>query len=181
MSPYRFLALCVLIASHVVCCLGAGPAPLYSGYLPLENKQGSSLYYAYWEAGNTTAPTRSAKPIDTNLPILLWLQGGPGCASSFGAFYELGPYVTDDNGKLKPNPFAWNKNFGLLIIDQPIGEASSWGVWCQYINSCEAAAIADRHTNHHVPSFGSAVHPGCPHSADEPSFLLGVMPPITHS
>lgn len=125
MSPYRFLALCVLIASHVVCCLGAGPAPLYSGYLPLENKQGSSLYYAYWEAGNTTAPTRSAKPIDTNLPILLWLQGGPGCASSFGAFYELGPYVTDDNGKLKPNPFAWNKNFGLLIIDQPIGTGYS--------------------------------------------------------
>jgi vitellogenic carboxypeptidase-like protein len=102
----------------------AQPQPLYSGYLGIDRKPGSFLYYAYWEASNGTDPQSG--------PILLWLQGGPGCASSFGAFYELGPYVTDANGKLVPNPFAWNRNLGLLIIDQPIGECTCTAAGCSW-------------------------------------------------
>jgi vitellogenic carboxypeptidase-like protein len=94
----------------------SAPKPTHSGYLAIDSKPGSALYYAYWEAANKTAR------VDSNSPIVLWLQGGPGCASTFGAFYELGPIVTDEHGKLVENPFAWNRNVGLLIIDQPIGE-----------------------------------------------------------
>lgn len=93
-----------------------GPRPLHSGYVDIDRKPGSSMYYAYWEA---------ASPTDAeSAPILLWLQGGPGCASTFGAFYELGPLLVsgDSSGQLQPNNYSWHSSFGLLVIDQPIGE-----------------------------------------------------------
>lgn len=52
------------------------------------------------------------------------LQGGPGCASLFGNFYELGPH-TLRGGKLKPNRWSWNQAHGLLFIDQPLGTGFS--------------------------------------------------------
>lgn len=92
--------------------------PTYAGYLPISSKEGSSLYYAYWEASNPS--------VDPEKPILLWLQGGPGCASTFGAFYELGPFlVADGDPKPKRNPWSFNQNNGLLVIDQPIGTGYS--------------------------------------------------------
>lgn len=102
----------------------AGPQPTHSGYLEISSKPGSSLYYAFWDASNKTAASSGDQP------ILLWLQGGPGCASTFGAFYELGPWVTDERGKLMQNPFSFNNNFGLLIIDQPIGELHARSMCC---------------------------------------------------
>mmetsp|Transcript_37071 Transcript_37071/g.82444 ORF Transcript_37071/g.82444 Transcript_37071/m.82444 type:complete len:527 (-) Transcript_37071:417-1997(-) len=93
------------------------PKPTFKGYLPVAS-DGSELYYAYWEAG--------ACVVHNDTPIILWLQGGPGCASSFGAFYELGPYsVTWPNLTLVPNPGSWNRISGLLILDQPLGTGLS--------------------------------------------------------
>lgn len=70
--------------------------PLHAGYVPIsrtDSSNPSSLYYAYWEAAE---PAGGA--VDDQTPIILWLQGGPGCASSFGALYELGPTVVDSSG-----------------------------------------------------------------------------------
>lgn len=53
------------------------------------------------------------------------LQGGPGCASTFGAFYELGPSTVSDAGRLAPNRWAWNAGAGLLLLDQPLGTGYS--------------------------------------------------------
>lgn len=52
-------------------------------------------------------------------------QGGPGCASLFGNFFELGPQVLNDEGVLTDNAFAWNRRYGLLFIDQPVGTSSA--------------------------------------------------------
>lgn len=134
----QLLAFCILIG---LAAAGHKPRPspspqlqpLHSGYISLDRKPGSALYYAYWGPSNSTAADEA--------PILLWLQGGPGCASTFGAFYELGPYVTDADGKLVENPFAWNTNFGLLVIDQPVGELLSWYA---FKGLCMKAARAGR-------------------------------------
>ena len=76
------------------------PDPTHSGYLPID-EQGSELYYAYWEAEEVAGPDSGLAGRST--PIILWLQGGPGCASTFGGFYELGPYSLNEDLELVAN------------------------------------------------------------------------------
>ncbi|VDK44978.1 unnamed protein product [Anisakis simplex] len=60
-------------------------------------------------------------------PLLLWLNGGPGCSSLVGAFTELGPfYMNRDASSLYENIFAWNKHANLLFIESPIGTGFSY-------------------------------------------------------
>lgn len=54
-----------------------------SGYLPVR-PDGKGLFYVYHE--------RLTNPQNAVSPILLWLQGGPGCTSvGYGDLWELGP------------------------------------------------------------------------------------------
>ncbi len=58
---------------------------------------------------------------DTASPVVLWLNGGPGFASSAGALYENGPFRVAPDLSLRANPFAWNRRMAYLAIDQPAG------------------------------------------------------------
>ncbi|XP_047332702.1 serine carboxypeptidase-like 50 [Impatiens glandulifera] len=93
--------------------------PTKSGYLPVNPATGSAIFYTFYE---------SQEPISSisETPLLIWLQGGPGCSSSLGNFYELGPWRVSENQnskeiKLEQNPAPWNRLFGLLFLDNPIG------------------------------------------------------------
>ncbi|CAG2118133.1 unnamed protein product, partial [Medioppia subpectinata] len=52
----------------------------YSGYLDI----GDGKHYFYWLAESQTAPESA--------PVVLWLNGGPGCSSLFGNLGENGPF-----------------------------------------------------------------------------------------
>ena len=84
----------------------------YSGYLDLAN--GHHLHYWFVESQN--APSKD--------PVLLWLNGGPGCSSMDGLFYEHGPfhiYNTDTQPNLYNNERnAWNNNASVLYLEAPI-------------------------------------------------------------
>ena len=84
---------------------------VFSGYLNTKI-EGDELFYLYMPSQNK----------DPNAPILLWLNGGPGCSSLFGLLAEIGP-VCEDNyaGKYEVNPYSWNKEVDLLAIEQPAG------------------------------------------------------------
>lgn len=43
-----------------------------------------------------------------------------------GNFYELGPWRLESNLTLRPNPGPWNRIFGLLFLDNPIGAGFSF-------------------------------------------------------
>lgn len=58
-------------------------------------------------------------------PLVIWLTGGPGCASEVALFYENGPYTINDDLSLNPNAQAWNQVSNLLYVDQPIGTGFS--------------------------------------------------------
>ena len=77
---------------------------LYSGYLSVSKVK--QFHYMFnlahedWE----------------HKPLVLWLNGGPGCSSLFGMLGEIGP-VTADNygGEFKLNPYSWNLESNLLL------------------------------------------------------------------
>ncbi|KAE8767430.1 Carboxypeptidase [Hordeum vulgare] len=98
--------------------------PTSSGYLPVDTSTNASLFFAFYEA---SAPL--AAPADT--PLLLWLEGGPGCSGQLSNFLQLGPYSlrrrTSNHtaASLSRNPFAWNRRFGLLFLDSPLGTGFS--------------------------------------------------------
>jgi vitellogenic carboxypeptidase-like protein len=92
--------------------------PTKSGYLPVSSTSNSSIFYTFYEAQNSTSPL-------SQTPLLIWLQGGPGCSSMLANFYELGPWRVTKSLTLEPNPGSWNRIFGLIFLDNPIGTGFS--------------------------------------------------------
>ncbi|XP_008243365.1 PREDICTED: serine carboxypeptidase-like 50 [Prunus mume] len=100
--------------------------PTKSGYLPVKPTTGSAIFYTFYEAQNLTI-----SPDLSQTPLLIWLQGGPGCSSMIGNFFELGPWRVNFNKHpseplaLEPNSGSWNRIFGLVFLDNPIGTGFS--------------------------------------------------------
>lgn len=56
-------------------------------------------------------------------PVVVWLNGGPGCSSLLGFVQENGPFLfkgIDPNFQNNEN-FTWNKNANMLYIESPPG------------------------------------------------------------
>jgi serine carboxypeptidase-like clade II len=54
-------------------------------------------------------------------PLVLWLNGGPGCSSlGGGLFSELGPFYPTKNGQaLEKNVFRWTRNGSMIFLESP--------------------------------------------------------------
>ncbi|KAK3004994.1 hypothetical protein RJ639_018088 [Escallonia herrerae] len=134
---YKFLKLLLLllisIITHFPPQSSATSTPLFpsealptkSGYLPVNSTTKSAIYYTFYEAQTPTSPI-------SQTPLVIWLQGGPGCSSMLGNFYELGPWRVssserhnDEHLALIRNPGSWNRLFGLVFLDNPIGTGFS--------------------------------------------------------
>ncbi|XP_031120819.1 serine carboxypeptidase II-2 isoform X2 [Ipomoea triloba] len=90
----------------------------YSGYVTVNQESGRALFYWFFEA----VEDPSSKP------IVLWLNGGPGCSSiAFGLGEEVGPFHVEKDGKtLYWNPYSWNLAANLLFVDSPVGVGYSY-------------------------------------------------------
>ncbi|KAL5117937.1 hypothetical protein ACEQ8H_004082 [Pleosporales sp. CAS-2024a] len=95
--------------------LGVDNVTQYSGYLD-DNEEDKHLFYWFFESRNDPK----------NDPVVLWLNGGPGCSSLLGLFMELGPASVMKDGKLKPNPYSWNANASVIFLDQPVNVGYSY-------------------------------------------------------
>lgn len=90
----------------------------YAGYVDVGTGGDKSLFYWFFEA---------EKEPDKK-PLLLWLNGGPGCSSiAYGAAQELGPFLVRSNGaNLTRNAYSWNKAVNLLFLEAPVGVGFSY-------------------------------------------------------
>ncbi|XP_039137572.1 serine carboxypeptidase-like 35 isoform X1 [Dioscorea cayenensis subsp. rotundata] len=90
----------------------------YAGYVYVGQSKDKALFYWFFEAIGAA----EAKP------LLLWLNGGPGCSSvAFGAAQELGPFLIRTNKpNLTLNAYSWNKVANLLFLEAPIGVGFSY-------------------------------------------------------
>lgn len=75
----------------------------YSGYVTVNQQAGRALFYWLIESPASRKPE--------SRPLILWLNGGPGCSSvAYGAAEEIGPFRIRPDGKtLYLNPYSWNK------------------------------------------------------------------------
>ncbi|CAI0559704.1 unnamed protein product [Linum tenue] len=99
---------------------GSLPSKHYSGYVTINEATGKKLFYYLVESeGN---PSKD--------PLVLWLNGGPGCSSFDGFVYEHGPFNFEKTKqglpKLHLNPYSWSKVSSVLYVDSPAGVGLSY-------------------------------------------------------
>lgn len=87
--------------------------------MSIDDDSGRYLFYALAES----ASRRPEKD-----PLVLWLNGGPGCSSLGGGFLsELGPvYPTPNGHTLIRNHFSWNHVANMLFLESPAFVGWSW-------------------------------------------------------
>ncbi|PVD27276.1 hypothetical protein C0Q70_12431 [Pomacea canaliculata] len=87
----------------------------YSGYLTA----GGTRKLHYWFVESAKNPKKD--------PVVLWLNGGPGCSSDLGLLTEHGPFrVQDDGATLLYNPFSWNNVANMIYLEAPAGVGYSY-------------------------------------------------------
>lgn len=94
----------------------AGNIVSNSGFFTVNEEVDANLFF--WFFQKTSSNWQQA-------PVLLWLEGGPGCSSMFSLFTENGPYkIVDDEIELRE--YAWTNDYNVLFIDNPINTGFSF-------------------------------------------------------
>ncbi|XP_061365899.1 serine carboxypeptidase-like 25 isoform X2 [Gastrolobium bilobum] len=90
----------------------------FSGYVTVNKVDGRALFYWLTEA--------SQNPLTK--PLVIWLNGGPGCSSvAYGASEEIGPFrINKTASGLYINKFSWNTVTNLLFLEAPAGVGFSY-------------------------------------------------------
>ncbi|PON99377.1 Serine carboxypeptidase-like [Trema orientale] len=90
----------------------------FSGYVTVNEKHGRALFY--WLTEATSFPEKK--------PLVLWLNGGPGCSSvAYGASEEIGPFrINKTASSLYLNKYSWNREANLLFLESPAGVGFSY-------------------------------------------------------
>ena len=102
---------------------GKPPTKQYSGFLPADAN--NTVFLHYWFVTSSGNPSTD--------PVVVWMNGGPGCSSLEGGLYELGPFTftgAEVGGipTLVLNPNAWTTVSSVLFIEQPAGVGFSYAV-----------------------------------------------------
>lgn len=92
----------------------------YSGYLEADDQKPTNRFWHYWFVESQSDPSKD--------PLVLWLNGGPGCSSLLGLLTELGPYGINSDNQVVENPFSWNKRANIIFMESPAGVGFSYAV-----------------------------------------------------
>lgn len=95
--------------------LGIDSVRSFSGYIDVLPEDKHFFFWLYESRGD---PRKD--------PVVLWINGGPGCSSATGEFFELGPSLISVNGSLNHNPNSWNEAATVIFLDQPVNVGYSY-------------------------------------------------------
>ena len=109
-----------LLIKVTVCALF--PFPPKTSFIPI--KETSTMFYWLFDP---------LQPATADTPIIIFLDGGPGCSTTYSLFDFIGPlyvenysfdpktqtYIGNKQADLRQN--SWSDKAYLLIIDQPVG------------------------------------------------------------
>ncbi|PFH63382.1 hypothetical protein XA68_12346 [Ophiocordyceps unilateralis] len=88
--------------------LGVDTVRQFSGYLD-DEKNDKHLFYWFFESRGDAAKD----------PVILWVEGGPGCSSMLGLFQQVGPANIKKNLTVASNPLSWTNRASIIFLDQP--------------------------------------------------------------
>jgi len=88
----------------------------YSGYININPTTGKNLHYWFVQSQNNPSSD----------PLVLWMNGGPGCSSLDGFFYEQGPFHFGKNLTLEQNPWTWTRIANMIFLEAPCGVGFSY-------------------------------------------------------
>jgi len=147
----------------------------YAGFMQTDSTK--SMFWWYFPPMNKNA----------SAPLLIWLQGGPGGASTFGLFSEIGPFSLEKDYttlSLVLKEYTWGQHYHLLFIDNPVGAGFSHTTdeangYCKNTKECVADNLfnatvqfytafpelvknelyitGESYGGHYVPAFGAKI------------------------
>ncbi|KAK7461384.1 hypothetical protein VKT23_008562 [Stygiomarasmius scandens] len=103
----------------------------YTGYIDIYAVR--HMFFYFFESRSSPAQD----------DVVLWMNGGPGCSSALGLFFELGPCKLVSNGSdiaTEFNPESWNTDANIFLIDQPIGTGFSYSEGQPVVSTAEETA-----------------------------------------
>ncbi|KAL2915598.1 hypothetical protein HK105_204783 [Polyrhizophydium stewartii] len=143
----------------------------YVGYLDTDDDK----HFFFWFFESRSAPATD--------PVVLWLNGGPGCSSLTGLLMELGPCQVNPGGNgTTINKSSWNENANIVFLDQPVNVGFSHG--SGKVTDSDAAAqdvyaflqlffqkytkyaklpfyvTGESYAGHYIPAIGKAISDG---------------------
>lgn len=131
----------------------------WAGHIKVDSKKAGYLFYWLF------APVDSN--VEADAPLVVWMNGGPGCSSMDGLFLENGPFkVREDSSTLEVNPYAWNQQAYVLYLDQPVGTGLSYTTSKNYPKN-------DGDVNRHLLGFFDGLFSLHPHLESRQLFLTG--------
>ncbi|KAL8129248.1 hypothetical protein V2J09_018403 [Rumex salicifolius] len=117
------------------------PSKHYSGYVTIGERGTKKLFYYLVESERNPAKD----------PLVLWLNGGPGCSSFDGFVYEHGPFNFEaaksgkDLPKLHVNQYSWSKVSNIIYLDSPAGVGYSYSTNASDYLTGDAQIASDTH------------------------------------
>ncbi|KAA8538772.1 hypothetical protein F0562_025464 [Nyssa sinensis] len=114
----------------------------YSGYVSVDGNPPKNLFYYFVVSERDPS----------NDPLVLWLNGGPGCSSFDGFVYEHGPF-NFEAGKpqgslpiLYLNPYSWSKVSSMIYLDSPAGVGFSYSENTSIYETGDLQTASDAHS-----------------------------------
>ena len=110
------------------------PSKQYSGYLDAS----PTSHLHYWLVESEGDPKLD--------PVVFWFNGGPGCSSLDGFFYEHGPFqVSPSNySQLTLRDYRWNRIANVVYVESPVGVGFSYSDDGSYHITDDTAARDNR-------------------------------------
>lgn len=134
---------------------------IFTGFVPVNNQTLSNIFYTLYGFNNGS--------IIQPAPLIIWLDGGPGCASVSGTFSMFGPFgVTSrlTNFTLYPRNLTWNTLGHILTVDQPIGTGFSNAFQGEVVKTTEQATA-------HFQAFIARFYQLFPNFLDNDLYIVG--------
>ncbi|XP_036409196.1 retinoid-inducible serine carboxypeptidase [Megalops cyprinoides] len=93
-----------------------GPLPAKESWGYVDVREGAHMFWWLYYADGSSGSYK-------DLPLVMWLQGGPGGSGcGFGNFEEIGPLDRD----LAPRNTTWIQAASVMFVDNPVGTGYSY-------------------------------------------------------